>query len=662
MKLKRRSQQWIPSTLVVLALASGTSLCLAADISYTFDTDVQGWSAADGHGSVAWDATHGRGEGGCLKYTLVAGVDGEVDPRVDVAFDTTGYFSVEFDMMVDASSGTDTGGSYGNLQLVARDASWSWDSMWFGSVGASFNSYQHVKKAFTSAYGAKAHLQFQLQGAAPYSGNVIIYIDNVVIRDGTPPNQAVLFDFAWPEEVTLGFSQWAGGTPAASGITVSQDTTLTNGALRFTVDYNPSNSGWQEGDVQMATFDWDPSKFTWLEFDLYLDAPTGLSTYGIFQVFQINSSWGWQWIAGPNLSAANIGTWKHYKVPVSSMSSSHGLIIQVGGGMTNSFTYYVDNITAWKPASPPTISKMQKASGVGGVQITMDQNGNQWQRDALVTPSGSSYSWVGQTPATYSFTITNFPDAHSHPGFEAHLFFINSDTGPGSWNETYGGADWNAADLASVSLANNTNGTVDISFAWKTNLPSANPLPNAIYHPAAITNLPSAMGTWSLTFNSDASLTLSGPGGVSTNCSLPADVPANNFNPSILALQFGMFKNDGANDGHNDQQSGIFSQVRMTNNSGVVFDDNFAGSSLTANYDWRVTSSTAVLWLPAGIGWLLSWSIPDDGFIVKVAGQVTGPYSDAGVTYTFLRGATRFGAVPAASLPAGNAAFFRLVK
>jgi hypothetical protein len=344
------------------------------------------------------------------------------------------------------------------------------------------------------------------------------------------------------------------------------------------------------------------------------------------------------------------------------MTGSHGLVIQVGGGMTNAFTYYVDNITLWKPASPPSLTKLQRSNGAGGVQITMDQNGNQWQRDAIVTPSATSYSWVGQTPATYAFTITNFPAATAHPGFEAHLYLANSDSGPGDWNQTYGGCDWNAADIAMVSVQNNTNGSVDVSFNWKTNLPGANPLTNAIYHPAAVTNLPSALGTWYLTFNSDTDVTLSGPGGVSTNFSLPSDVPANNFNPSILFLQFGTFKNDGANNGVNDQQSGTFSRVWMTNSAGSVFDENFSGPGLTANYAWRTTSSSSVQWVPEGTGLWLTWTTPDDGYSVTVAGNVTGPYNDAGVTYTYLQGANRVGAVPSASLPAGNSAFFRLVK
>src|ERR1019366_8543704 len=119
-------------------------------------------------------------------YTIVAGTDSEVDPRVDVAFDTTGYFCVEYDMMVDPSSGNAAG--YGNLQTVARDAGYSWDSMWYGSVGGStgvFTNWHHVKQVFTSAYGPKAHLQMQFSSGAADS-NIITLITNIVIRAGRP--------------------------------------------------------------------------------------------------------------------------------------------------------------------------------------------------------------------------------------------------------------------------------------------------------------------------------------------------------------------------------------------------------------------------------------------------------------------------------------------
>ena len=73
MKLKLNPHTWIPAGLVGLALAASSSLVLAADISYTFDYDVQGWYAADAHGSVVWSGTNGRGGGGCLVYTITVG-------------------------------------------------------------------------------------------------------------------------------------------------------------------------------------------------------------------------------------------------------------------------------------------------------------------------------------------------------------------------------------------------------------------------------------------------------------------------------------------------------------------------------------------------------------------------------------------------------------
>ena len=156
-------QQWMPQALVALALSASTSLCLAAaPINYTFDSDVQGWYAADSHGSVAWSATNGVGGGGCLKYTIVGGTDSEVDPRVDVAFNTAQYWTLEFDMMVDPASGTDANGSYGNLQAVFRDSSWSWDSFWYGAVDTSFNTYKHVSFGIVGPYKDEAHIQLQL--------------------------------------------------------------------------------------------------------------------------------------------------------------------------------------------------------------------------------------------------------------------------------------------------------------------------------------------------------------------------------------------------------------------------------------------------------------------------------------------------------------------
>lgn len=668
MQPKRNLQKWIPAVITGLALAASSSLSTAADITYSFDSDAQGWYAADGHGSVVWDNTVGRGGLGCLKCTIVAGTDTEIDPRVDVAYDTVGYFSVEFDMMVDAASGVDSSGNYGNLQVIARDASWSWDSMWYGTMGGptgKFTNWVHVTRVFTSAYNLKAYLQFQIasgDAGTPYTSNVVVYIDNVVIRDGTPPNKAMLYSFTWPEECKPG-NTWGSEGSGASSV-FSLDTVIgTNGCMKQVATYGPTNV-WQDVPSELQGPAFDPGKFTYLDFDLYLDAPTGLTSYGSYSV---RYWWTWTTIGGVNLSEANIGKWTHYSFPIPA-GTVNGIVLQPGGNNLSNqvFTYYLDNVTLWKPAAPPTITKVMKGTGIGGVQITMDNNTSQWQRDAIATPSSTGpYSWAKQNqyPVSYSFTITNFPDAATHAGFEAHMYLVNGDT-TDTWNQTYGGCDWNVPDILMFRVENTTTGAL-ARIDWKTNLPGANPLPDALYHPVAVEG-PTAIGTWTLTFSNATDATVTGPGITATNFTLPGEAVVNNFSPLTDFIQFGVFKNDGANDGHNNQASGTFSAVEVLVNGWPMLQDNFPGPDLTVNNSWRKTSATAVQWVPPDIAWWVTWSMPDDGFQAWGGNAVNVPFVDAGVGagmgYSYTQGANRIGAVPAANVPAGNAAFFQLRK
>jgi hypothetical protein len=128
-------------------------------------------------------------------------------------------------------------------------------------------------------------------------------------------------------------------------------------------------------------------------------------------------------------------------------------------------------------------------------------------------------------------------------------------------------------------------------------------------------------------------------------------------------LQFGLFKNDPQNNGLNDNQGAVITQVLVTNASGVLFNDNFA-VSFTNNYAWRVTDSVYVRWIPRDTVYWLKWTIPDNGFTPQSASDLTGTWADAGITniITDVTGTNRFGAVPAVSLPAGPNAFFRLIN
>jgi len=183
------------------ALAGYASLCQAQNaINYTFDSDVQGWGSLGGGGTYSWNATNGNGGAGCLQVDFDGTTTVEIDPGVTLAapLNEAQYLSVSVDIMVDPSSGTTgTGGSggYGNLQAVFRDASYSWDSMWYGAVfPPAANSWVTYTFIIPQPYKTgEQTFQFQLQGSAGYSGPVKVFIDNVKV---TPvPNPWVIDAF-----------------------------------------------------------------------------------------------------------------------------------------------------------------------------------------------------------------------------------------------------------------------------------------------------------------------------------------------------------------------------------------------------------------------------------------------------------------------------------
>jgi hypothetical protein len=234
------------------------------------------------------------------------------------------------------------------------------------------------------------------------------------------------------------------------------------------------------------------------------------------------------------------------------------------------------------------------------------------------------------------------------------MYLVNGDTGGG--NALNGATDWNSPDIFIFRVENLATGGVRAQIQWKTNYPAS----NATNIPV-IVDAPSALGTWAVTFTDNTSGTLTGPGITATNFTLPEDVVLNNFSSGSSYIQFGMFKNDGVPDGHNNQAHGTFGRVTF-NGAAAPFDDTFNGSALTNNYVWRTTSASAITHIPIGTAWFVNWTLPADGFVPQSAPTINGPWADAGVVNLFQSGAAMFGQIPQAALPAGDSAFFRLLK
>jgi hypothetical protein len=665
MKQNSKWQRSLALSAAGLFVAASATLCPAADTivvdMFTNASELNNWTELTGNGTLQ---VLNPGSEGSLKITLPAASGGtQVQPQVamgSAAFNSALYWSVSFDIKVDPASGTAGDGTFGHWQVVARNSGGSWLGQNWTVLDSSYTTgWKHVEVGFVQPYETVASLVIQVQGG-PYSGDLIFYLDNIVIH---PLLYSMVIDaFTNANEVSA-YSAWGASGSGVSWVSSPDAGGLTPaGSMKILGNYDGTVSGWSEATCQ-RDFSFDPSRFTYFDLDLYLD-PASATPYGQMSVFlrQNHSPWNWLWIGGHNFSSADTGKWTHLSFPMapSGETNASGFVVQTGGnGMLAPVISYVDNLKIWSPQVPPTITNFAKG-GPGGVSVTMDQKGQQWQRDAIATPSTTTaYTWYNMNGVTYSFTITNFPNAAAHPGFDAHLYIVNEDTIPRQnpgWNETYGAVDWNAADIFVAQVKNNANGGVDFVLSYKTNLPNAN-----VNNTITTIHAPSALGTWSVAFGADnTSITVTVPDGTMTTASLPQEV-ADRFNCAVSFLQFGAFKNDGANSGVNDGASVTFSRVQMA--GGVnQFDDNFPGPGLTANYQWRTTSGSAVTWDPAGVGWWLTWTLPDDGFNAEVSSSLTGPWTDAGIVYKYTQGATRVGAVPAANIPAGDQAFFRLSK
>ena len=696
MTKKTKTQRWIPSLIVAAALAGSAGLCQAQLISDSFDSssDAAAWSVGAGTGTVEYNGAIGN-PAGSLEVDLPAGSGSQfVNPQWQLpqTINAAKYVTVSFDYYVDPTSGVDeTGPSYGYIQAYLFDNTFGWANGFGWTAINSAGTWYHFSQSIPAAVtGPQNYLMFQITAnGAANSSTAIYYIDNVQI---VPlPNPNVISTFT-DNSVVEGASYWNAATINATWDTtvdnpytdpVTDTTTAIPGSGSMEVVMNPPSSytGLQL-NVGFNAANWE-----YMGFDLYLDGPTGGTELGGLELVYQDSSWSVHNIASIPLTPAMVGKWTHFDEPCagSGLAGVAAFTFQTtpgSDGGTNSVTFHLDNIQLWSPLTLPAIQAITPNTLPGGVKMAVDGPGDQYDRNSLCMPAGSNvwnYFWLGNTPATYSMSLTNFPSPAVAPQFEAHIFIANEDTCPApTYNETAGSLDWNANDLLVFRVENGLTGGVLVNVEWKTNLPGANS-PNANVQQFVLPNtITSANGTWTFEFTDNTDGTISKDGVQVAAFTMPDFLSdpnytaIGNFQPSTSIIQWGVFKNNptvgGLDSGDNDNQSYILASVSCENMlEGVpttYYSDTFPGPGLTVNYGWRTSSSSLIQWTPYGIAYWLTWSLPDTGYSAQSAANLTGPWADAGITYTTpgIGGTTRLGAVPAASLPAANAGFFRLTN
>lgn len=352
---------------------------------------------------------------------------------------------------------------------------------------------------------------------------------------------------------------------------------------------------------------------------------------------------------------------------------------QVGGIGFRYQTYYqagnvVGHMKMWMdkltfnvspvPVLPPKLEAPAKP--VAGLNLfSAASNGDQYQRTSIQLLTHSGVSWVGQQNVTYSFTIAQFPGA-AYAGYQAHLFVMPGD--PISQYNT--SPDYGQPHLLWLNVQNNGDGSATAYLRYKIYETNSNAnlfgaeVTGALGTPWAgqIATLPAAtaIGTWSLTFNNDTNVTISGPGGVTTSVSLHPEVAALFADPLNVVL--GAQPNNAGSIG----QSAVISSASITNggNATSVLNDNFlTDTNLTATWSLLTGDAQMVQLISADPGQrLVKWNLPDTGFSLQTTTNLaSSSWNDLSSVTTFVGSGKRSALVPSASLNP-KVSYFRMIK
>jgi hypothetical protein len=267
---------------------------------------------------------------------------------------------------------------------------------------------------------------------------------------------------------------------------------------------------------------------------------------------------------------------------------------------------YVDNIEFTMgdvPIAPPVLAIEPAQKG-----LRLFTGPGQYDRTQLASVD-TNQSWVGGAyPVTYSFTISKY--LTDPPLNEFHMFLtpVNYIQGGGIDQYTDYSTASNNFRLLIVGGAPGTP-TVTATLSYKTNIINSNPTQTVL----TITN-ETANGTWTVTFNSATTGTLTGPGASPAAFSLPAEVAGTFANP--LVAFFGVQPNPLDAIAQHVEVTHI--QTANVAAPGVPINSDFTmGAAIDTNI-WRTASVSAnasnLVIVDAAKAWWINWGFPDSGF------------------------------------------------
>jgi len=380
----------------------------------------------------------------------------------------------------------------------------------------------------------------------------------------------------------------------------------------------------------------------WIYFtNTTLFAPNG--TLGRIAFFLTDGGRNYEYFAEVNIPASALGNWvqidmltadKNFALDIAKMEATYsaaaGFFFEYddfgdfpanpnpGSPYTNIF--WIANPYIVYGVNPPLPVKMESiAPATNGLTI--------WGADGDLTGgyrqqirSSQEYSWVnGPFPVSYNFTVNQWlipPTAENTATIALVPFVADGLTGNPD------GSEIAATNSLQVVLGSQLGGGVAFSLFYKTNNPGT--YPTTLPAVATITNK-SAIGTWSLIFNSVTNVTLTGPGTLSTNFNLPDPYGATAVdftNGNGVYLFFG--SSPGNIPGCNYFVS--FSDFNVTGIT-TAFDDNFVADNGTPNPVWDTvvdgTAPQCLQYVTSSDLYWVSYAVPATGYSLYVSPSLT---------------------------------------
>jgi hypothetical protein len=360
--------------------------------------------------------------------------------------------------------------------------------------------------------------------------------------------------------------------------------------------------------------------------------------YGFFQFGSRSSTYGQAyWPGGATVSVGNTN-WVHVSLPLnpSSLPSGTGIfdtLLHMDGPyytppLNGNSTIWVDNIKFTAPPAsaivPPAPPKLSVSLATPALRIFAGSAVNTYDREELSSVD-QSQSWVdGSYPVSYSFTLSHAAKANA---FQTHIFLVPINTLP-SGNNVYGNeyVEYQASNNLWLQINGTASNTVTANVSWKTNDPNANPNIVALN----ITNS-TAVGTWTLTFTSASTGTLTAPGASPAAFTIADTNVANDFGDPVVAY-FGVQPNSTGGEGLYDD----YIQIETTNvagGSGSDLYDNFTMDTSINLGLWETNNSAAaysLVLVTTNTPLWVSWTVPAIGYGLGVSPTLVGTYEYPG--------------------------------